>query len=271
MKRRILIAGAAFFAALFLFSGFMLYREYADSKQSAEAFESLANLVLEDSAPTLSPNNLDEPIGPEETETQMTAFEKYAEVYERNTDFVGWISIDGTNINYPVMQTIDDPNFYLKHGFDKQYSDYGVPYVQENCTLGISDNVIIYGHHMNNGSMFADLCKYESEDFYRAHKTIRFDTLSDYGKYEIVTVFKTVAYSQAGFKYYHFVDAEDKAAFDEFLAGCNALRLYDTDVSASYGDKLITLSTCEYSRTNGRMVVVAKKIEPSSPEVDGNA
>lgn len=271
MKRKILIAGAAVFAALFLFSGFMLYREYADSKQSAETFESLANLVLEDPTPTLSPDSPDEPTGPEETEPQMTAFEKYAEVYEQNSDLVGWISIDGSNINYPVMQTINNPNFYLKHGFDKQYSDYGVPYVQENCTLGISDNVIIYGHHMNNGSMFADLCKYESEDFYRAHKTIRFDTLSGYGEYEIVAVFKTVAYSQEGFQYYRFVDAEDKAAFDEFLAGCNALRLYDTGVSAVYGDKLITLSTCEYSRNNGRMVVVAKKIEPFSPEVGGNA
>ena len=119
--------------------------------------------------------------------------------------------------------------------------------------------------------MFADLCKYESEDFYREHKTIRFDTLSGFGEYEIVTVFKTVAYSEAGFKYYHFVDAEDEAAFYAFLSECKAHSLYDTGVSASYGDKLITLSTCEYSRTNGRMVVVAKKIEPSSPEVDGNA
>lgn len=271
MKRKILIAGAAFFAALFLFSGFMLYREYADSKQSAESFESLAGLVLEEPAPTLPPDNPEETNAPEETEPLMTAAEKYAAVYEQNSDFVGWITIDGTNINYPVMQAIGNPNFYLKHGFDKKYSNYGVPYVQENCTLGVSDNVIIYGHHMNDGSMFADLCKYESEDFYREHKTIRFDTLSGFGEYEIVAVFKTVAYSQSGFQYYRFVDAEDKADFDEFLAGCNALRLYDTGVSVSYGDKLITLSTCEYSRTNGRMVVVARKIEPSSPEVGGNA
>jgi len=213
----------------------------------------------------------DEPQESEIPRPEQTAFEKYAAVYEQNSDFVGWISIDGTNINYPVMQTIDNPNYYLKHSFEKKYSNYGVPYVQENCALGISDNTVIYGHHMNDGSMFSDLCKYESEDFYREHKTIHFDTLSGFGEYEIVAVFKTVAYSEQGFKYYHFVNAEDKAAFDEFLAGCNALRLYDTGVSAEYGDKLITLSTCEYSRTNGRMVVVAKKIDPASPEVGGNA
>lgn len=126
----------------------------------------------------------------------LTADEKYAAVYEQNSDFVGWISIDGTNINYPVMQTQSDPDFYLKHAFDQSYSDYGVPYVQENCDLEQSDNVVIYGHHMKNGSMFSDLCKYESEDFYREHKTVRFDTQEDFGEYEIVAAFKTVAYSE---------------------------------------------------------------------------
>ena len=80
-------------------------------------------------------------------------------------------------------------------------------------------------------------------------------------RYEIVAVFKTVAYSEQGFKYYHFVHAESAEAFDEYIAQCKALALYDTGVTAEYGDQLITLSTCEYSRPNGRMVVVAKKIE----------
>lgn len=207
----------------------------------------------------------------EEPDPELIALEKYGAIHEQNSDFVGWISIDGTNINYPVMQTIDKPNFYLKRGFEKQYSNYGVPYVQENCALGISDNVVIYGHHMNNGSMFADLCKYEREDFYQEHPTIHFDTLSSLGEYEIVAVFKTVAYSEDGFKYYHFVDAESETAFDTFISQCKALALYDTGVDAEYGDKLLTLSTCEYSRTNGRMVVVAKLIAPPSMEVGGNA
>ena len=124
---------------------------------------------------------------------------------------------------------------------------------------------------MNNGSMFADLCKYEREDFYREHTTIHFDTLSSLGEYEIVAAFKTVAYSEDGFKYYHFVNAEDENAFDAFISQCKALALYDTGVDAEYGDKLLTLSTCEYSRNNGRMVVVAKQITPPSTEVGGNA
>ena len=165
------------------------------------------------------------------------------------------------------MQTPDNPDFYLKHGFDKNYSDYGVPYVQEECDIDTSDNLIIYGHNMKNGSMFADLNQYKSRDFYEQHKIIRFDTLSAFGEYEIVAAFKTVATAVEGFKYYHFIDAEDEAAFDAYIAGCKELSLYDTGVSAKYGDRLITLSTCEYSRTNGRMVIVAKLILPPIGEV----
>lgn len=264
MKQKLLLCGAAVFAVLFLFSGIMLGRQLSDQKQSAEAFDNIAALVQEETPPA------DEPQESEPPQTEQTAFEKYAAVYEQNSDFVGWISTPGTNIDYPVMQTIDNPNYYLKHSFEKQYSDYGVPYVQENCDLGLSDNCVIYGHHMNNGSMFADLCKYADEDFYRAHKTIRFDTLSGFGEYEVVAAFKTVAYSEQGFQYYHFVNADSAEDFDAYIAKCKELAFYDTGVSAKYGDRLITLSTCEYSRQNGRMVVVAKKIISPSLEVGEN-
>lgn len=257
VKNRLMIAGAAFCAALFLFSGAMLCREYLDQKQSAEAFDEVAGLVKEDvELPTLELAD-----DPAQEPEELMAFEKYADVYAQNSDLVGWISIPGTRIDYPVMQTKDNPNFYLKHAFDKSYSSYGVPYMQENCDVGISDNLVLYGHHMNNGSMFSDLCKYESEDFYQEHKTIRFDTLDSFGDYEVIAAFKTVAYSEEGFKYYHFVRAEQEEDFDEFIDKCKELALYDTGVSAEYGDQLITLSTCEYSRTNGRMVVVAKLLE----------
>lgn len=180
MKSKYLMIGAAVCAALFLFSGVMLYRQYADEKQSAEAFDNIAALVQDETPPA------DEPQESESPQPEQTAFEKYAAVYEQNSDFVGWISIERTNIDYPVMQTVDNPNYYLKRSFEKQYSDYGVPYVQENCDLGLSDNCVIYGHHMNNGSMFADLCKYESEDFYQSHKIIRFDTTKANISYDVL-------------------------------------------------------------------------------------
>lgn len=273
-KQKILIVGAALFAALLLFSGIMVCREIKDSKQSAQAFESLAELVQQ--KPDLDiqmDGEISKPKDKSPADTpapEITAAEKYAAFHEKNSDFVGWLRIDGTNINYPVMQSPNNPNFYLKYSFDKEYSNYGVPYVQENCELGVSDNAILYGHHMDDGSMFADLCKYESEDFYREHKTIHFDTMDGFGEYEIVAIFKTIAYSNAGFPYFLFVNAEKPENFDDFIAKCKELALYDTGVTAEYGDRLITLSTCEYSRDNGRMVVVAKKTGPA-PEVGGNA
>ena len=189
---------------------------------------------------------------------------EYQELYLQNNDMVGWIKIDDTKINYPVMQSKDNPNFYLKHGFDKKYTDYGCPYVQENCDLEqLSDNIIIYGHNMNDGSMFSGLTKFKNENFWKAHKTITFDTLTEHHTYEIISVFKTVAYSDSSdsFKYYHFVNAETPDDFSAYINKCNDLSLYDTDVPAEYGDKLITLSTCEYSRNNGRLVVVAKRVD----------
>lgn len=274
-KNTMMIILAAVFAAIFLVSAFVLWQDYKDQKESAEAFDDIANLVVIETEPTEVPEETTDETEPntepEETVPELTAFEKYSAVYEQNSDFVGWLSIEGTNINYPVMQTIDEPNFYLKRAFDKSYSDYGVPYVQENCDLATSDNLVIYGHNMSNGSMFADLCKYESEDFYKEHSVIRFDTLAGYGEYEIVSVFKTVAYSKDGFKYYHFVNAKDEDAFNTFMDRCMELSLYDTGVYVEYGDKLITLSTCEYSRANGRMVVVAKLITPPAGEVGADA
>ena len=275
MKRNMMLVLAAVFAAIFLFSGMMLWQDYRDQEASAAVFDNVANLIVEETQPTTESYAEDagtQPAEPTEpAAAEMTAYEKYAAVYAQNNDFVGWLCIEGTNINYPVMQTPEDPNYYLKRAFNRSYSDYGVPYVQENCALGISDNIVIYGHNMSNGSMFADLCRYEKKSFWEAHPIIHFDTLSGYGEYEIVTVFKTVAYSQEGFKYYHFVDAESEADFDAFLAQCRELELYDTGVDAEYGDQLITLSTCEYSRKNGRMVIVAKKIVPPAAVVDGDA
>ena len=140
----------------------------------------------------------------------------------------------------------------------------GCPYVQENCDVQKpSDNIIIYGHHMNDGSMFTGLMKYRNKSFWEEHKAITFDTLTDRHQYEVIAVFKTVVYTNSSdsFKYYEFTDAENVAEFDAYVAKCKELSLYDTGVSAEYGDKLISLSACEYSRNNGRLVVVAKRVD----------
>lgn len=190
----------------------------------------------------------------------QNADNKYAELYAQNSDFMGWIRIDGTGIDYPVMQSKDDPNFYLKHNFSKEYSRFGIPYMQENCGLS-SDNIIIYGHNIKSKSMFNELTEYKDKAFYTAHKYITFDTLNEHRTYEVIAVLKTVAYSDRGFQYYDFVNANTEEEFDSFVEKCKALSFYDTGVTAEYGDKLLTLSTCEYSQKNGRLAVVAKLTE----------
>lgn len=257
MKKKICIILIVVLAALFGTSTYFVADHYRQEKQQAELYDSLAELV--DSA---------EETEDKSTETvfyskEKTVLPELAELYQQNSDLVGWIRIEDTNINYPVVQTPDNANYYLKHGFDKEYSNYGCPYVQENCDVQLpSDNVIIYGHHMKNGSMFADLEKFKSQDFWQEHKTISFSTVTDKYEYEIVSVFKTFVYSDSpdSFKYYHFVNAETPEDFSAFIDKCKELSLYDTGIAAKYGDKLITLSTCEYSRANGRLVVVAKRV-----------
>ena len=238
------------------FCGFRIYHYYAEVDEQTETFEEIAEMV--EQAPTDETVPDDAPVSEGED-----VLAKYQKLYLQNEDMVGWIKVEDTNINYPVVQSVNEPNFYLKHKFDKTYSAYGCPYVQENCDVQKpSDNIIIYGHHMNDGSMFTGLMKYRNKSFWEGHKTITFDTLTDRHQYEVITVFKTVVYTDSSdsFKYYEFTDAENAAEFDAYVAKCKELSLYDTGVSAEYGDKLISLSTCEYSRNNGRLVVVAKKI-----------
>lgn len=256
-KRKIIgIAVTCLLSALALICGGIFLHQYRDAQSSAAAFDHLAGLVAEVTppAPDVSDAEGEEP----SASAAELAQEKYGALFEQNNDFVGWISIDGTGIHYPVMQTPDNPDYYLKHGFDKAYSNYGVPYIDEACAPGLSNNIVIYGHHMNDGSMFADLCQYEDRGFYEGHKTIHFDTLSSFGEYEVVAAFRFNA-NKDSFKYNEYINM-DEAEFAEFLENIRARALYDTGAEAEYGDTLLTLSTCEYTYKNGRFVVVAKKV-----------
>lgn len=261
---------AIFLLAAVIFGG-IFFHQYNDGIQSEDAFNELENLIVEPTetpdesdAPTEStgnesdiPGETTEPMDDEIAEA-LAAMEKYQALYEQNEDFVGWIKIENTLISYPVMQSVDNPDFYLKHAFDKSYSNYGVPYIDEACATGLSNNIIIYGHNMSNGSMFADLVKYASQDYYEAHPVICFDTLSQLNQYQIVAVFRFDTNNET-FRFNEYTDMNAEA-FAEYISNCHERQLYDTGFTAEHGDELITLSTCEYTYENGRFVVVAKKI-----------
>ena len=184
-------------------------------------------------------------------------------LYLENADMIGWIQIEGTSIDYPVMQTPADPTYYLKHDFEKNYTDYGCPFMQADCdALRPSDNLIIYGHNMKDGSMFADLAKYRSKDFWQTHKTVWFDTELGSRAYEVFAVIHTTMQvdDADAFPLYRFVDAASPEEFADYVSACKAQALYDTGNSAQYGDKLLTLSTCDNITDNGRLLVIAKRI-----------
>ena len=190
----------------------------------------------------------------------MIILSEYASLFAENPDLVGWITIDGTQVNYPVLQTPEWVNYYLTRDFYGQYSKHGSLYVNESANVKTpSDNVTIYGHKMKDGSMFASLHEYKSKTFFAEHPYIKFSTIYEHHTYQIVSVFTTTANVETGFAYHNFVDG-NKESFDAFVAKCKELSLYNTGVDAAYGDKLITLSTCEHSIVDGRFVVVAKRI-----------
>lgn len=162
-----------------------------------------------------------------------------------------------------ILQMVDDRQIAFRPAVEISYLTEEQQYtlleaMSYNDATG-SDNLVIYGHHIKGGKMFGALEDYKSQSFYEEHKTIQFDTLTQRGVYEIIAVFKTVAYSSQGFRYYDFVNAESEDEFNDYIQKCKELALYETGVTAEYGDRLITLSTCEYSAQNGRLVVVAKK------------
>ena len=187
---------------------------------------------------------------------------EFKDLYELNNDIVGWLTIPGTKVDYPVMQTPEEPEYYLNRNFDKKRSQRGCLFVHaEADVFATSDNVTIFGHHMRDGSMFAQLDKYKKASFRDAHPYVYFDTLTERNTYEVVMVFRATVTGSKSFLYYENIDFADQAAFDAFMGKCRSLSLYDTDVEVAFGDKLLCLSTCEYSQKDGRLVVVAKRIE----------
>ena len=167
------------------------------------------------------------------TSTGNNLLPQYQALYAQNSDLAGWIQIDGTNINYPVMQSKHDPDFYLKHNFEKADSPHGCPYVQANCNLQTpSDNILVYGHNMKDGTMFSDLLQYKRESFWQQHRIIQFDTLTAQAEYTVMAVFQGEA--EDLFAYYQFANAETPQEFAAYVDACKGVALYETGVSAAY-------------------------------------
>lgn len=251
--------------AIFLISGSIVARYVIDSVQQKSEYDTLASAVeqaradaLRETKPEAAPAVSDPASSVPPAPTEPVILPEYASTYEDHPDLVGWMVIDGTPINYPVVQRPDQVDYYLKRNFEGEPSEHGCLYVRESCDVfAPSDNVTIYGHHMKDGSMFAGLDNFRKQSFWEDYRTIRFDTLYERHTYTVFAVFTTTASVGEGFAYHLFEDAADEAEFDAFVATCKSLSDYDTGITPEYGDKMICLSTCEYSQLNGRLVVMA--------------
>lgn len=267
---------------IFLVCAWKLFDYFSESAKNKKEYNNLSE-IIEQARPTEDPTaptvdwSAFETVPEEEISTMpespyisvenpntgdaVLMLPEFEELFGINPDIVGWISIPGTNVDYPVVQRKDKTDHYLYRNFYGEYAARGCIYAREECDIfAPSDNIVLYGHRMQDGSMFAHLANYTSKEYWQEHQIVQFDTLRARHTYQIICVFRTSATVGEGFAYHQFVDAVYDSDLDDFWNNCRKNAYYDTGLEPRYGDKLITLSTCEYTYTNGRLVVVAKRI-----------
>ncbi len=233
--------------AVFLVSGGLLLKRYFDDRRSESEFAALESLIVSD-APA--------------ADGEETNSAKFAALRDQNSDFIGWISIEDTKLDFPVMYAPNNKDFYLRHDFNKEYSVYGVPYLDEKTTLGANDqseNLVIYGHNMKTGTIFGCLTGYKEAGYYQQHPYVQFDTVYGDGTYEVFAAFSIDVAADTSFVYNQYVDM-DEETYDTYVEEVISRSDVDTGIRPVYGEQLLTLSTCEYSSDNGRYVVVARRV-----------
>lgn len=232
-----------------------IIKDYVDKEKLKETSDLLNSIEIEE-------NRIAEDIDiSEPTKTErMLQVEK---LQEQNEDIVGWIEIVGTNINYPVLQG-DDNTYYMTHDYKKNKNTYGSIFLDKDYDWNIpSNNYLIYGHNLNNGTMFQELLKYADESYYKEHLTISFTTADEEGVYDIISVFRSKVYNTNDnvFKYYFFINPKTEEEYNYYIKNIKDISLYNIEKTADYGTQLVTLSTCSYHVKDGRFVVVGAKVK----------
>lgn len=238
--------------AVIAVAAFKIITYYMEASKAEEAFD-----------------NLRPPTVPTEEKTTESEFDKllphYQALKEQNPDFVGWLTVEGTDVDYPVMQTVDDLEYYLDKDFDKNYSAPGTLFASDISDVNTpSDVVLIYGHNMKSGAMFSSLKNLLDQEALDANGEIIFDTLTNRNEYQIVSVFRTEVNtgSDSEFKYYNYSNFLNADEFNQFLSSAKSKSSTWTDIQPVFGDKILLLSTCEDTNMNGRIVVMAVRTSP---------
>ena len=275
------------FAAAFVLSGVYLAGYFLETRDAQQDYDELASIYQEGNRNTRPSSSAGSTIGSGSLDTQpLTILPELQPIYEMNNELVGYLSFpyDDLRLSYPVMQSPHDSDYYLDYNFYKEESIAGCPYVPVGCDVfEPSDKVIIYGHNLRTGGMFNKLTKFQDKSFWESHQTFYFDTLYERHTYQIFAVFKTAAKQRTqdgdvwGYPYHKVSDFPSEEDFDKFIADVKGAAFkggdyqgksfFDTGITPEYGDKLLCLSTCEYTMKdpdgtiNGRFVILAVRVE----------
>lgn len=223
--------------------------------------DALAQTQAADAAARTTPETAATP-APSQTARVLPA---YRELYEENPDLIGWLRIDGADVDLPVVQTPGDNEYYLRRGFDGYYAAGGTLFLDGQCAAApgsSTDNWLVYGHNMRDGSMFGHLTRYREESFWREHPTFTFDTIYEPGTWQVVAALDTTLGADE-LPYYTFFDAATKLEWEQRVEAILDLALYDTGVTPEYGQQLLTLSTCGDHRPNTetRFALLAVRVD----------
>lgn len=268
------------FGAVFLATVGVLAGMYTEQRREAAMAAEVAALLVEDPTPTPAETSPAEPSAPAETPTptkrpvphtaqhdpsqdqQSLILEKFTKLTEANPDTIGWLRIENTKIDNVVMWTPAEPDKYLHLDFFGKPSDWGTLYLDGQCNIDTSDNLIIYGHHMRDGTMFGNLIYYADKNYWSSHRYLTFDTIYEERTYEVAAAFygRVLRVEEEGFRYYKYRDAETEEDFNEFKSFIEEHQCYDTGIEIEYGEQLLTLSTCAYQTENGRFAIVCRRV-----------
>lgn len=227
-NKPVLIFFCLLLSAAAVLAGVNIYSELKERQKEKKDFASVAEIAKlpMTEAPAESVTDTETETSAEPTE-QSTTEHNIPALIAVNGDCIGWLSIDGTNISYPVMYTPSEPQKYLRRSFYGQYSQSGVPFLDGRCST-VGGNLIIYGHNMKNGTMFADLKKYVDKDFLNEHRTVKFETVDGVRYFTVTEILRT--------------DITD-AWYDR--------------ITAENGSRCLILSTCYGSGKDGRLLIIA--------------
>ena len=242
MRKKIMLAILILSAVVFLACAGILGYYWMQDRSDARVREAVSALWTEDSAE------------PDEAFTGLLA---------ENPETIGWLRIDGTAVDGVVMYAPYEEDKYLHLDFYGNYSARGTYYIEEQCDVQTSDNLIIYGHHMKDGTMFGALAAFQDAQYASEHPTIHFHTLYGDHYYQIVAAINTriLGENEPGFRYYQYTGSNDAENFAAYQAFIESNKLYDTGVALQPGDRLLTLSTCAYHTTDGRFILVARQMD----------